>query len=79
MACSQPPEGRSSWTLYLLADRLVEREMVDSIRTETVRKILKKQAQALAETVLVHPTPRECRFRVRHGGRAGGLPSPVCG
>ena len=30
LACSQPPEGRVSWTLHLLADQLVEREIVDS-------------------------------------------------
>ena len=30
MACSQPPEGRAGWTLQLLADQLVEWEIVDS-------------------------------------------------
>ena len=42
LACSQPPEGRSSWTLKLLADGLVEREIVESISAETVRNTLKK-------------------------------------
>ena len=28
LACSQPPDGRAGWTLHLLADRLVEREIV---------------------------------------------------
>ena len=42
LACSQPPDGRAGWTLHLLADRLVEREVVDSISTETVRRCLKK-------------------------------------
>ena len=42
MACSQPPEGRAGWTLQLLADRLVECEIVDGISTETVRQTLKK-------------------------------------
>ena len=42
LACSQPPEGRASWTLQLLADRLVECEIVDSISRETVRRTLKK-------------------------------------
>jgi len=41
-ACSAAPEGRKSWTLKLLADRLVEYEIVDSISTESVRKALKK-------------------------------------
>ena len=42
LACSQAPEGRrAGWTL-LLADRLVEREIVHSISAETVRNTLKK-------------------------------------
>ncbi len=42
MACSQAPEGRASWTLQLLADRLVELAIVPSIGRGTVRKTLKK-------------------------------------
>lgn len=42
IACSQPPEGRARWTLKLLANRLVELEIVDSICRETVRQSLKK-------------------------------------
>jgi len=42
LACSEAPEGRSQWSLRLLADRLVELEVVDSISHETVRQILKK-------------------------------------
>ena len=47
VACSQAPEGRCSWTLQLLADQLVEREIVDSISTETVRRTLKKTNSSL--------------------------------
>ena len=42
MAVSQPPEGRVSWTLQMMADGLVEREIVESISLETVRRCLKK-------------------------------------
>jgi transposase len=42
MACSQPPEGRSRWTLRLLADRMVALEQVDHLSHETVRQVLKK-------------------------------------
>lgn len=42
LACSVPPEGRSRWTLRLLAEHLVELEVVDSICHETVRQTLKK-------------------------------------
>jgi transposase len=42
LACSQPPDGRTRWTLRLLADRLVELDVVDRISSETVRLTLKK-------------------------------------
>ena len=42
VACSQAPEGRSRWTLQLLADKLVELKVVDSISGECVRTTLKK-------------------------------------
>lgn len=42
LACSAPPEGRASWTLRLLADRLVALEVVDTISPECVRMTLKK-------------------------------------
>jgi hypothetical protein len=38
----QPPAGFGRWTLRLLADQLVELEVVDSISPETVRQTLKK-------------------------------------
>jgi len=42
LACSQAPEGRSRWTLRLLADRMVQLEQVDHLSHETVRQVLKK-------------------------------------
>jgi transposase len=42
LACSAPPDGRKEWTMKLLADRLVELEVVDAISDETVRRLLKK-------------------------------------
>ena len=42
LACSVPPEGRSRWTLRLLAEHLVELEVVAGISHETVRQVLKK-------------------------------------
>jgi len=41
-ACSSAPEGRSDWTLQLLADRLIECNIVNSISAEAVRQTLKK-------------------------------------
>jgi transposase len=42
MACGRPPEGRARWTLRLLADALVELEIVEAISHEAVRQTLKK-------------------------------------
>ena len=42
LACSQPPEGRTRWTLKLLAEQLVELGLVDSISEVAVYKRLKK-------------------------------------
>ena len=42
LACSQPPDGRKAWTMRLLADRLVELEVVPTVSDETVRRALKK-------------------------------------
>lgn len=42
VACSDPPAGRARWTLQLLADKLVELNVVDSISPDCVRKTLKK-------------------------------------
>ena len=42
LACSAPPDGRRAWTMRLLADKLVELEVVGSISDETVRLALKK-------------------------------------
>lgn len=42
VCCSPAPEGRQRWTLRLLANRLVELRIVDSISPETVRQTLKK-------------------------------------
>jgi len=42
LACSEPPEGQTRWTLRLLADQLVELEIIDAISYQTVRRTLKK-------------------------------------
>ena len=42
LSCSAPPEGQARWSLRLLADRLVELELIDSVSHETVRRTLRK-------------------------------------
>jgi hypothetical protein len=49
LACSDPPEGRGRWTLRLLADRMVELELVETISYVTVGSTLKKMNLSLGE------------------------------
>jgi hypothetical protein len=42
MCCSKPPEGRSRWTLQLLANTLVKMNIIDSVSPSTVGRALKK-------------------------------------
>lgn len=42
IACGEPPEGHSRWTVRLLADKLVELEVVDSCSRMTVQRAMKK-------------------------------------
>lgn len=42
LACSTPPEGRSRWTLQLLADKMVELQYIDTISDQAVHDTLKK-------------------------------------
>lgn len=40
LTCSEPEAGRERWTLQLLADKLVELQVVDNIARETIRQVL---------------------------------------
>jgi len=44
LRCGDPPNGKTQWNLRLLADKLVELEIVPSISHETVRQALKKMS-----------------------------------
>ena len=58
LACSDAPEGHEHWTLQLLADRMVELGVVESLSYETVRLRLKKRPQAVAQAAVAHPQGR---------------------
>ena len=47
VACGSPPDGRARWTLHLLAGKLVEMRLVETISHETVRRTLKKTSSSL--------------------------------
>jgi Homeodomain-like domain len=42
LACSEPPKGRAKWTLRLLEDKVVERNIVDRVSDNTIGRTLKK-------------------------------------
>lgn len=46
LRCGPPPQGQGRWTLQLLADKLVELNVVDSISYETVRQTIKKTSSS---------------------------------
>ncbi len=78
LACSEAPKGRQRWTLRLLADKLVELEIVDSVSHETVRQRLeKKRVEAMADAKILYPAGKKRRVRTSDGGCARGLPSPL--
>ena len=47
LACSEAPDGREHWSLQLLADKLIELEVVETVSRETVRTALKKMNLSL--------------------------------
>lgn len=54
-ACSEPPEGRTYWTLRLLANKMIELEIIEGISHETVRRTLKKSRhKTLAKEAMVY-------------------------
>ena len=48
LACSDPPEGRTRWTLRLLADRVVELGLAEQCSYETIRRALKKGSSGIS-------------------------------
>jgi len=42
IACSAPPNGRSSWTMQMIADELIRLEIVDYITDSTICEVMKK-------------------------------------
>ena len=47
LACSEPPKGRSRWTLRLLEEKVVELQIVDAISDNTIGRLLKKHRLSL--------------------------------
>jgi len=47
IACSKPPQGRARWSLRLLADHVVELDIVEDISYQSIRNVLKKTNSSL--------------------------------
>lgn len=47
LACSEPPQGRTRWTLRLLEEKVVELQIVDAISDNTIGRLLKKHHLSL--------------------------------
>ena len=48
LACRQAPEGHTRWSLRLLAEKVVELQIVEQVSYQTVRRVLKKHFKTLA-------------------------------
>lgn len=76
LSCGKPPNGRAKWTLKLLAERLVELDVVETICDQTVRRVLKKRVEASSAKMLVHSAQRK-RGICRGHGRSSRTLSPT--
>lgn len=47
LACTEAPDGHESWSMQMLADKLIELEVVETVSRETVRTMLKKMNLSL--------------------------------
>jgi hypothetical protein len=77
LACSQPPAGRSRWSLRLLEKHVALIEDLPNLDHSTIGRVLKNETSSSPEEVLDHSTTRECGVRSADGGRPGGLRPPL--
>jgi hypothetical protein len=77
LACSEPPKGRSRWTLALLEDKVVELKIVDRASDNTIGRVLKKRSQTASERSVGHSAGRQRGLRRGHGNGAGCVSSPA--
>jgi len=58
---TRSPEARAGWSLWLLADRMVEFGYANALSNETVRRTRNKRSQAESRQQVGDPSPRERR------------------
>ena len=77
LACSPAPEGRSRWTMRLLAQKIVELQIATAVSPMTVCRTLKKRIATPPEQILEDSTGWQRRLCGEHGGRFGFVSPPV--
>ena len=70
IACSEPPEGATRWTMQMIADELIRLEVVDYITDSTVCEVMKKRDQAVESGRVVHSNSK-CRICSKDGRCSG--------
>jgi len=76
LRCRAPPEGHSRWTLRLLADKLVELEIVPYHLRRDRAKGSKKPTPPSLEGILCDSSRAECWVCGSNGRHSGPLPAP---
>ena len=59
LACSSVPIGHTHWTIRMLANKLVELGYVERVGRESIRQVLKKRTEAMAQGAMVHSSQSE--------------------
>ncbi|MCL2703391.1 MAG: helix-turn-helix domain-containing protein [Defluviitaleaceae bacterium] len=70
LACSEPPEGRSRWTLRLLEEKVVKLNIVDTISDNTIGRLLKTPLKPHLDKRFFIPPKQKCRLCRPDGRRA---------
>ena|SRR5436190_22131000 len=65
--CSQAPEGHERWTLRMLADKMVELDIVEAVSHETIRQTLKKTNLNRGKRKNVYSARARCLLRLPNG------------
>ncbi|MFP2933721.1 helix-turn-helix domain-containing protein [Pyxidicoccus sp. 3LG] len=77
MVCALPPEGRTRWTVRLIAQEAVRRGVVEKVGRKTVRELLLRHDLKPWRENVVRARPGRPVHRA-HGGRVGVVPAPQC-
>jgi|GEM_PF-2839711 len=68
LVCSEPPQGYAQWKLQLLADKLIEIKVIDSVSATAVGTTLKKMNYSLPAENVGDSTQTACGFCLQNGG-----------